>query len=428
MAGHPADEGMPPWGVKAALAAGTNGPAAPAHPEPANGPAGRPAPATPRPARGTGGLSKWLFSVLNAVTGVLPMPRVKPARIQAPAAPRAEAPAVLLVLLPGAMLGPKDYDALLAALQARSDGDADLYLAVPAPNWIYLFCLGFAAPEAWTAYGDRLIAAAVIDGTTCVAALDVGGTPRPVLHVLGCGRAASPAARRLGGRTCRGAGTPDRSQALCAAAPLCRDPWHEPRPVLQRLHTHLDSFIYSQPTVAWEETAAGGKEWTVHAHVFLHWEYYQPGFENMRKPMSPVYWLKLKKGAVVARAMGLDAGSEGVVSGEELNRHTYAEALEAAPRLLRDSFAARGKRLTFAPDTDVTQVIRTPLDWMQAAPTLEPGEDGTSLALTTPCVSTPCIPLPAYDRGLGRFMGNHYVKAFSPAWMHEWVMIEGLRY
>ena len=46
---------------------------------------------------------------------------------------------------------------------------------------------------------------------------------------------------------------------------------------------------------------AGGKEWTVHAHVFLHWEYYQPGFENMRKPMSPVYWLKLKKGAVVAR-------------------------------------------------------------------------------------------------------------------------------
>mgnify|MGYP001811110207 CR=1 FL=1 len=46
---------------------------------------------------------------------------------------------------------------------------------------------------------------------------------------------------------------------------------------------------------------AGGKEWIVHAHVFLHWEYYQPGFENMRKPMSPMYWLKLKKGAVVAR-------------------------------------------------------------------------------------------------------------------------------
>ena len=42
MAGHPADGGTPPWGVQAALAAGTNGPAAPAHPEPANGPAGRP--------------------------------------------------------------------------------------------------------------------------------------------------------------------------------------------------------------------------------------------------------------------------------------------------------------------------------------------------------------------------------------------------
>ena len=75
------------------------------------------APATPRPASGTGGLRNWLFSVLNAVTGVLPMPRVKPAHIQAPASPRAEAPAVLLVLLPGAQLGPKDYDALLAALQ-----------------------------------------------------------------------------------------------------------------------------------------------------------------------------------------------------------------------------------------------------------------------------------------------------------------------
>jgi hypothetical protein len=47
--------------------------------------------------------------------------------------------------------------------------------------------------------------------------------------------------------------------------------------------------------------------------------------------------------------------------------------------------------------------------------------------LTAPCVSTPAAPLPAYDRGVGRFTGNHYLKACSPAWMHEWIMINGLR-
>ena len=54
------------------------------------------------------------------------------------------------------------------------------------------------------------------------------------------------------------------------------------------------------------------------------------------------------------------------------------------------------------------------------------GSDG-ALQLCSPCVSTAAAPLPAYDRGPGRFVGNHYLKCCSPAWMHEWVMIESLR-
>lgn len=48
--------------------------------------------------------------------------------------------------------------------------------------------------------------------------------------------------------------------------------------------------------------------------------------------------------------------------------------------------------------------------------------------LTCPAVDTPAAPLPAFDRGPGRMAGNHYVKACSPAWMHEWIMIQGLRH
>lgn len=105
------------------------------------------------------------------------------------------------------------------------------------------------------------------------------------------------------------------------------------------VHVSLDTFIYSQPIVFCTETPAGelslrapfegrrqfgvggsalrshthpthplasptgvraGREWVVHCHVHPHWEYYQPGMESMLKPMSPQYFLKLKKGGVVA--------------------------------------------------------------------------------------------------------------------------------
>jgi hypothetical protein len=47
--------------------------------------------------------------------------------------------------------------------------------------------------------------------------------------------------------------------------------------------------------------------------------------------------------------------------------------------------------------------------------------------LTAPCASIPDAPISAYYRGVGCFIGNHYLKACSPSWMHEWIMIEGLR-
>jgi hypothetical protein len=34
--------------------------------------------------------------------------------------------------------------------------------------------------------------------------------------------------------------------------------------------------------------------------LYLHWEFYQPGMENMGKQMSPLHFLKLKKGVLAA--------------------------------------------------------------------------------------------------------------------------------
>lgn len=62
--------------------------------------------------------------------------------------------------------------------------------------------------------------------------------------------------------------------------------------------------------------------------------------------------------------------------------------------------------------------IKTPVDWMQAAPVFEAdGERG--LVMTSPLVSTPLAKLPSYDSGPGRFKGAHYIKCISPAWCVE---------
>ena len=47
----------------------------------------------------------------------------------------------------------------------------------------------------------------------------------------------------------------------------------------------------------------------VHCHAYLHFEFYQPGMGNMGKQMSPLYFLKLKKGGLAAMVGdGLQAG------------------------------------------------------------------------------------------------------------------------
>ncbi|EFN50552.1 hypothetical protein CHLNCDRAFT_136887 [Chlorella variabilis] len=175
------------------------------------------------------------------------------------------------------------------------------------------------------------------------------------------------------------------------------------------VHPQLEPFIYSQPMVF-----KTGDEWVVHCTVHPHWDYYQPGMESMRQPMSPVYSLKLKKGEAVARAMGLEGGSDAVVSAAEANEATLQQALAEAPPLFLE--------------TDVTPEMKTPLDWINGPLKFEPAPGSVAtLEVTAPSLSTPTGQLPAYDRGPGRFSGNHYIKCFSPAWMHEWIAIEGLR-
>ncbi|KAL4855800.1 hypothetical protein ACK3TF_003573 [Chlorella vulgaris] len=198
------------------------------------------------------------------------------------------------------------------------------------------------------------------------------------------------------------------------------------------VHEHLDSFIYSQPTTCKSETASGAEEWVVMCHVHLGWECYQPGFASLRKPLSPFYSLKLRKGAAVMQDMGLEGGREGVVTGAEFNARHWEQALASAPQLFLATFHKRGKPLLLSPDRDMTPGMQSPLEWVKAPPSLEAVEGG--IALQSPCISTPLSgsqPSVVYNgNGPGgrRGLGAHYIKCVSPAWMHEWIMIEGLRH
>jgi hypothetical protein len=114
------------------------------------------------------------------------------------------------------------------------------------------------------------------------------------------------------------------------------------------------------------------------------------------------------------------------VSAAEINVATFAASFAASPPLFQESFRRLGAPLRFLPDKDITSIIETPIDWMKAPLVIEPDSDGGT-TLCCPCISTPPAVQPFFDRGPGRFVGNHYIKCPSPAWFHEWVMIEGLR-
>lgn len=192
------------------------------------------------------------------------------------------------------------------------------------------------------------------------------------------------------------------------------------------VHISLETFIYSQPTI-FQVEGPDGPQWVVQCNCHPKWEYYAPGMEAAGKPMSPHYLLKLKKGGVLALAMGMEGGSDGVVSAADINADTFEQALAASPALFLETYRQRGKQLSFAPDKDVSSEVKTPVDWMPMPFTFEAAGNG-GLALCSPCLSTPVAKLPHYDRGPGRFTGNHYIKCPSPAWMHEWIAIECLHH
>lgn len=48
--------------------------------------------------------------------------------------------------------------------------------------------------------------------------------------------------------------------------------------------------------------------------------------------------------------MGLEGGTDSVVTAADINRDTYQQALAAAPQLFLETYRQRGKQLQFAPD------------------------------------------------------------------------------
>lgn len=48
--------------------------------------------------------------------------------------------------------------------------------------------------------------------------------------------------------------------------------------------------------------------------------------------------------------MGMEGGSDGVVSAADINADTFEQALAASPALFLDTYRQRGKQLSFAPD------------------------------------------------------------------------------
>lgn len=50
------------------------------------------------------------------------------------------------------------------------------------------------------------------------------------------------------------------------------------------------------------------------------------------------------------QAMGLEGGSDGVVSAADINADSFEQALTASPALFVDTYRQRGKQLSFAAD------------------------------------------------------------------------------
>jgi hypothetical protein len=527
-----------------------------------------------------------------------------PVRVQAPAPNGTDQPTALLVLMPGAMLSPKDYDALFSAVKAQKEAGVQMWLSAPQIDWPYMMKLGPQAQEKWEEYGAELVQQAVqaaqsegfplqgkpearmdnvfvamhsvstcfypgapmkhcagavilagaVDGTYGPI-VDAAAAPRPLMHVLAAQdgqtrlpRAAwtaarlAPLAAQFGARHlatvrpfaiipgmnhaqfsngvvnaargdlpsdvpletqaeavagllaafvaanhpaasqesshhaaerlmqataasfellspyCEASGRGSPAALLSAGAAAGSDPagadlasyamgaerlpnsspernsFGHPgelaaaerfaRAAQRRMlaaglpagadvaavrvavtvHVLLDTFIYSQPTV-FQVEGPEGPQWVVQCHCHPKWEYYAPGMEATTKPMSPHYLLKLKKGGLVALAMGLEGGSDDVATAADINADSFEQALATSPPVFLDTYRQHGKQLSFAPDKDVSSEVKTPVDWMPMPFTFEPVGDG-GLVLCAPCLSTPVAKLPHYDRGPGRFTGE----------------------
>lgn len=78
----------------------------------------------------------------------------------------------------------------------------------------------------------------------------------------------------------------------------------------------------------------------------------------------------------------------------------------------------------------MSAAVKTPVEWIQAPLQLDyeaAAGSATECTLTAPALFTPIAALAAYDRGAARFTGALYLKCPSLAWMHEWLLVQGLR-
>ncbi|KAK9918414.1 hypothetical protein WJX75_003983 [Coccomyxa subellipsoidea] len=198
--------------------------------------------------------------------------------------------------------------------------------------------------------------------------------------------------------------------------------------IVSSVHTDLDAFIRSQPTL---QPCKGndGASLVLHVHCYL----YRPNLVPFghRFPVAPQYFLKLKSAEAIALVChGPDIGNPNkadAVSAAEVNAETYQWALENVDRESRELFLQRGKQLSFVPDRDVSKEIATPVQWIKDMPLdfHDTGPNGTSVC--SPVVKTAAVHSSGKPGPEAAFQGNHYMKIISRAGAMEWIMCDGLR-
>lgn len=77
-------------------------------------------------------------------------------------------------------------------------------------------------------------------------------------------------------------------------------------------------------------------------------------------------------------------------------------------------------------NSDASVGVASPVEWIRNRPVAVLDGDPGVVTVQASCLTTPVVRHESYERGLGCFAGNHYLKLLSAGWLAEWAYTHSL--